>query len=96
MLKLLLQRFFVFGYVLVLIGVAVFLSLYFTQTWREYQGLRQKEELTRTRLQEAETRLAEQETTLRRLRSDPAYVELVIRRRLGFVRPEEFVIRFDD
>jgi cell division protein FtsB len=32
---------------------------------------------------------------LHRLRTDPAYVEMKIRQRLGYARPEEFIFRFD-
>jgi cell division protein FtsB len=45
---------------------------------------------------EVETKLAEQELVLERLRSDPAYVERVIRRRLGYAKPDEFVFRFEE
>jgi cell division protein DivIC len=37
----------------------------------------------------------EQQTTLERLRDDPAFVERVIRERLGFARPDEVVFRFE-
>ena len=60
--------------------------------WR----LREVEVQTRRHLAEVETRLAEQETVLERLRTDPAYVEMVIRRRLGYAKPDEFVFRFDE
>jgi cell division protein FtsB len=33
---------------------------------------------------------------LERLRTDPAYVEKVIRRKLGYARPEEYVFRFEN
>jgi len=45
---------------------------------------------------ELEARLREQEIVLERLRSDPAYVEKVIRRRLGYAKPDEFVFRFPE
>jgi cell division protein FtsB len=32
---------------------------------------------------------------LERLRSDPAYVEMVIRRRMGYAKPDEFIFRFE-
>jgi cell division protein FtsB len=50
--------------------------------------------LNQTRAEYA--RLAEQELVLERLRTDPAYVEMVIRRRLGYAKPDEFVFRFDE
>jgi len=30
-----------------------------------------------------------------RLRTDPAYVERVIRRQLGYAKPDEFIFRFE-
>jgi cell division protein FtsB len=47
-------------------------------------------------LAEAEQRLRDQEHVLQRLRTDPAYVEMKIRQRLGYARPEEFIFRFDE
>ena len=65
------------------------------QTWQEYQRLREVSRVTSERLVVAQQRLADQQEQLRRLREDPAYVELVIRRRLGFAKPDELVFRFD-
>ncbi|HRJ48846.1 MAG TPA: septum formation initiator family protein, partial [Opitutaceae bacterium] len=53
-------------------------------------------EWARQRLAEAQQRLKEHEIILERLRTDPAYVEMVIRRRLGYVKPDEVVFRFED
>ncbi|MBP9914392.1 MAG: septum formation initiator family protein, partial [Opitutaceae bacterium] len=33
---------------------------------------------------------------LDRLRNDPEYVEKVIRRRVGYAKPDEFIFRFED
>ena len=78
------------------IGVIVGLAVVLSQTKVEYVRLREVEAQTRRRLAEVENRLAEQETVLERLRTDPAYVEMVIRRRLGYAKPDEFVFRFDE
>jgi cell division protein DivIC len=78
------------------IGVIVGLAVVLNQTRAEYARLREMEAQTRHRLAEVETRLAEQELVLERLRTDPAYVEMVIRRRLGYAKPDEFVFRFDE
>jgi cell division protein FtsB len=51
--------------------------------------------ITKERLRVAEERLAHQEEQLRRMREDPAYVELVIRRRLGYAKPDELIFRFE-
>lgn len=77
-------------------GVIAALAVVLSQTRAEYARLRELEAQTRHRLAEVETRLAEQEIVLDRLRGDPAYVEMVIRRRLGYAKPEEFVFRFEE
>jgi len=78
------------------IGVIVLLAMVLRQTRAEYALVQQQEAQARQRLIEVETRLAEQEIVLDRLRHDPAYVERVIRSRLGYSKPEEFVFRFQD
>jgi cell division protein DivIC len=91
-----LNRLFLAACVLVAAGVLTGLAVVLSQTRAEYTRLLDLERQTRHRLAEVETRLAEQELTLERLRTDPAYVESVIRRRLGYSKPDEFVFRFND
>ena len=78
------------------IGVIAGLAVVLSQTRAEYARVRQIELQVRQRLAEVERRLAEQEIVLERLRTDPAYVETVIRRRLGYAKPDEFVFRFEE
>jgi cell division protein FtsB len=51
---------------------------------------------SRQRVAEAELKLKYQEQVIERLRTDPAYVEKVIRNKLRYARPEEFVFRFEN
>lgn len=81
---------------LVSLGVITGLAVVLAQTRAEYAQVRQTEAQVRQRLAEVEIKLAEQEVVLERLRNDPAYLETVIRRRLGYAKPEEFVFRFED
>lgn len=81
---------------LVSAGVIAILGVVLSQTKAEYAKVLEVEAHTRHRLAEVETRLAEQEIVLERLRTDPGYVESVIRRRLGYAKPDEFVFRFDE
>ena len=81
---------------LVSLGVITGLAVVLSQTRAEYAQVRQTELQVRRRLAEVEVKLAEQEVVLDRLRHDPAYVDTVIRRRLGYAKPEEFVFRFED
>ena len=78
------------------VGVIGVLATVLVQTRAEYAQVLQTEVQARQRLAEVETRLAEQQLVLDRLRNDPAYVERVIRSRLGYAKPEEFVFRFQD
>lgn len=81
---------------IVAVGILVGLAVVLKQTQAEYVRMREVEAQTRRRLAEVETRLTEQKLVLERLQTDPAFVESVIRRRLGYAKPDEFVFRFDE
>jgi cell division protein FtsB len=83
-------------YLFLFVAVVLTSGVFFWQTREEYRRLRDVEALSQRRLAELELRLKEQQTVLERLRTDPAYVERVIRRRLGYAKPDEFIFRFDD
>ncbi len=83
-------------YLLLFLSVGAGSAMFFWQTRQEYNQLRQVELATQRRLAEAEERLREQQHVLQRLRTDPAYVEMKIRQRLGYARPEEFIFRFEE
>ncbi|MDR0901168.1 MAG: septum formation initiator family protein [Opitutaceae bacterium] len=83
-------------YLLLFVAVVAGLGV---STWRneqELQRIRKQEQQVRLRLAQARERLADQERALERLRKDPAYVETVIRRRLGYAKPGEIIFRFED
>lgn len=82
-------------YLLLFVSVSVGSAMFFWRTRQEYNQLRQVELATQRRLAETEERLREQERVLQRLRTDPAYVEMKIRQRLGYARPDEFIFRFE-
>ncbi|MCC6416051.1 MAG: septum formation initiator family protein [Opitutaceae bacterium] len=88
-----LRRLIVIVYLALFLGVAVTSGVFFRQARQEYQALREQERKVRQRLAEAEQRLKEQERILERLRTDPAYVERVIRQRLGYAKPDEYIFR---
>jgi len=83
-------------YLFLFVAVVLTSTIFFWQTRAEYRRLREVEALSQRRLAELEFRLKEQQKVLDRLRTDPAYVERVIRRRLGYAKPDEFIFRFDD
>jgi cell division protein DivIC len=89
-----LRRLIIAFYLLLFLSLAVGSGSFFWQTRREYDRLLEIEGRTKVRLAEAEQKLREQERVLNRLRTDPAFVEMYIRQRLGYAKPEEDVYRF--
>lgn len=82
--------------VVVIVGTLLAAGVYFWQMRAEYKQLREVQARTARRLSELEQRLKDQDVVLSRLRSDPAYVEKVIRRQLKYARPDEYIFRFED
>jgi cell division protein FtsB len=77
-------------------AVAVWSGIFFLQMHRDLTALRAQEAANQRKLAEARARLAAQEKYLDQLRYDPVLIESVIRRKLGYVRAQEFVFRFED
>jgi len=90
------RRLIVSLYLALFLGVAATSAYYFLQTKREYDRLKNLHRESEIRLEEARKKLREQDRILERLRTDPAYVEKVIRRRLFYAKPEEYIFRFED
>jgi cell division protein DivIC len=91
-----LRRFIVGFYLVLFLAVGLTSGVFFLQARAEYNQLKQQEAASRRRLAESEARLREQEKIIDRLRNDPVYVEKVIRSRLNYVKPGEFLFRFPD
>ena len=91
-----LRRLLLTAYLLLLLTAAAGSAAYFWQTRQEFRQLQAGEEQAQRRLTEVKARLHEQEQILQRLRTDPAYVEMIIRRRLGYAKPDEVIFRFED
>ncbi len=89
-----LRRFIIGVYLLVFLTAAAASGVFFWQTRREYDQLSEAEKASKQRLAEMQAKLNEQEKVLQRLRTDPDYVEMVIRRRLGYAKPDEYIFRF--
>ena len=83
-------------YLLLIGGIGVTAGVFFVEARQEYARLTSIQAESRRRVAEAELRLKYQEEVLERLNSDTSYVEKVIRRKLGFARPDEFVFRFEN
>lgn len=83
-------------YLLLFAGLGVTGGYLFLDARAEYSRLEQVEESNKIRLVEVQERLRSQEKVLERLRTDPEYVDKVIRKRLGYAKPDEFIFRFED
>jgi cell division protein DivIC len=83
-------------YVLLFAGLGVAGGYLFLEARHEYSQLVEVESLNRQRLSEAQERLNSQRKVLDRLRNDPAFVDQVIRKKLGFAKPDEEIYRFED
>ena len=82
-------------YTLLFFALSAVFGVSLWQTRAEYLQLRAQEAASRRRLTEAEQRLRDQQQVLARLRTDPAYVERIIRQQLGYAKPDEFIFRFE-
>lgn len=81
--------------ILLFLCLAAAAGVFFLQTRREYKQLLLAEAQSRRQLVEVQQKLHEQERILERLRNDPAFVEMAIRRRLNYAKPDEMIFRFE-
>jgi cell division protein DivIC len=81
-------------YVVLIAGLGVGGGILFLDASEEYSRLEVVQAENRRRLAEAQEQLRNQEKVLERLRNDPAYVDKVIRKRLGYAKPDEFIFHF--
>ena len=86
----------IYVYLALILGIGAAGGMYLLDARAEYSRLLTIQAQNRRRVAEAETQLKYQETVLERMRTDPAYIEKVIRRKLGYARPDEFVFRFEN
>lgn len=89
------RRLIVLAYIVLLSGFGVWAGAMFLEARAEYQQLRQVQAAGEARLAAAEARFKEQETFLKRLRTDPYFADKIIREQLGYGRRGEVIIRFD-
>lgn len=91
-----LRRLIIPVYVVLMAAMALAAGSWFLEARAEYRQLKHTEAANRQILADAKARLQEQEVILQRLRTDPSFVEKVIRKRLGFAKPGEVIFRFED
>jgi cell division protein FtsB len=83
-------------FMLLFAGIALCAAVFFLQMHRELTTQRALEAANQHRLEEAQAKLAQQLKYLDQLQHDPALIESVIRKKLGYIRADEFVFRFED
>jgi cell division protein FtsB len=83
-------------FIAIFVATAAWAGVFFLQMQHELQALRAQEAINQRHLTEAQERLGAQQRYLDRLQHDPALIETIIRQKLGYVRAEEFVFRFED
>lgn len=89
------QRLIVLLYLVLLTGCGIWAGALFLEARAEHGQLRQIQAANEARLAAAEARFRDQERQLDRLRTDPGYVEQVIREQLAFGKTDEVTFRFD-
>ncbi len=88
-------RFLIVGLVVLLVLTGVLSAALIFQAQRELAHFRHTEDTLRAQLKELQLRLAQREEYLNRLENDPAFLDREVRQRLGYVKPDEMIYRFD-
>lgn len=83
-------------FLLLFVVIGGYAAVFFLEMNRELTLLRGQETAYQQKLADAQARLAAQEKHLAELRGNPRVVEEVIRKKLGYVREQEFIFRFED
>jgi cell division protein DivIC len=81
-------------------GVVFLLSLFMAggvllQSWREYQGFRIREVQMAAEVASSKAELERRRTYLKAMMEDPAFLDRVVRERLGYARENEIIFRFE-
>lgn len=88
------RRIIITVYAVVLLALGGAAGAVFLDARAQYQQLKQLEASNRRKLADAQSRLAEQERTLERLKTDPEFVERAVRQKLHYAKPGEAIFRF--
>ena len=84
-----------FAFILLLLGLGFMGFVSFKEARVEYVHLKQIQERDKRRLEAAQKQLEREQITLKRLKTDPAFVEQQIRMKLGYMKPDEMIFRFE-
>ena len=81
-------------YLLLFVGISLGAGVLTLKTRQEYQKQRRTQEALVHQVAELKAKVAAQERYLDRLRTDPALSERLLRQRLNYSRPNEWVFDF--
>jgi cell division protein DivIC len=82
-------------YFVLLAGFGIWAGGQFMEARTEYLQHKQVQATNEAKLAVARARIAEQDRILQRLKKEPAFVEKVLRDRLKYAKPGEYIFRFD-
>lgn len=82
--------------ILVLIAVTASFATVWLQTFREFRHLESREAKLKAEFVALQRERTRKEAYLRLVLEDPAFLERVVREKLGYVRPDETIYLFDD
>jgi cell division protein FtsB len=83
-------------YVVLLSGLSLGAGALYVDARAELNALKRTQAASQARLDAAQARLTEQQRALERLKSDPKFMERVLRDRLHYAKPDEVIFRFDN
>ncbi len=81
-------------FMLLCVGALVIMAIELYETRNQLTYLQQRHADYRERIQQIEQDLAAKDEYLDKLLTDPVFLERVVRERLGYSRPEEWIYRF--
>ncbi len=91
-----LQRMVLSALGLILAGVVGGFAVALQQTHRELQRFESKVSGYEAQLEQLKTDIRLKEVYLSKLEADPAFLERVVRERLGYARPDDLLYRFPE
>ncbi len=81
-------------FMLLCVGALVIMAIELYETRNQLTYLQKRHADYRERIQQIEQDLAAKDEYLDKLLTDPIFLERVVRERLGYSRPEEWIYRF--
>lgn len=77
-----------------LVFVVIFMGTALLRTYREYSAFKEKESELSAQLEAKQAELRDRQEYLRMVLDDPAFIDKVVREKLGFAKPSEKIYRF--